>query len=72
MAEIGLFGRFDELIQEFRKDTLMRYFDSSKPIFVFTDAQITGLGAMLIQGDDINQAKPVAFASSEVASVAFA
>ena len=54
---------FDDLIQEFRKDTLMRYFDPSKPIFVFTDAHITGLGAMLSQGDDINSAKPVAFAS---------
>ena len=35
----------------------------SKPTFVFTDAHITGLGAMLAQGEDIHTAKPVAFAS---------
>ena len=48
---------------DFKKDTLMRYFDMSKPIYVFTDAHITGLGAMLGQGDDVKSAKPVAFAS---------
>ena len=54
---------FEELIMDFKKDTLMRYFDMSKPIYVFTDAHITGLGAMLGQGDDVKSAKPVAFAS---------
>jgi hypothetical protein len=54
---------FEELVKEFRKDTLMRYFDMAKPIYIFTDAHITGLGAMLAQGDDAKSAKPVAFAS---------
>lgn len=54
---------FDELISAFKKDVLLRYFDMSKPTFVFTDAHITGLGAMLAQGEDIHTAKPVAFAS---------
>ena len=54
---------YEELIKEFRKDTLMRFFDRSKRIFIFTDAHKTGLGAMLSQGDDIESAKPVAFAS---------
>lgn len=54
---------FEELVKEFRKDTLMRYFDMAKPIYIFTDAHITGLGAMLAQGDDVSSAKPVAFAS---------
>ena len=35
----------------------------SKPIYVFSDAHISGLGAMLAQGDNISTAKPVAFAS---------
>lgn len=54
---------FDDLIKEFKKDTLLRYFDMSKPIYVFSDAHISGLGAMLGQGDDLNSIKPVAFAS---------
>ena len=54
---------YEELIKEFRKDTLMRFFDRSKRIFIFTDAHKTGLGAMLSQGDDMESAKPVAFAS---------
>ena len=54
---------FEMLIGAFRKDALLRYFDLSKPTYVFTDAHITGLGAMLAQGDTKENAKPVAFAS---------
>ena len=35
----------------------------SKPIYIFSDAHVTGLGAMLGQGDDNGSIKPVAFAS---------
>ena len=35
----------------------------TKPTFIFVDTHITGLGAMLAQGDDITSAKTVAFAS---------
>ena len=35
----------------------------TKPIYVFTDAHITGLGAMLAQSDDFKSEKPVAFSS---------
>ena len=34
-----------------------------KTTFIFTDAHITGVGAMLAQGEDRKSAKPVAFAS---------
>ena len=34
----------------------------TKPTFIFVDAHITGIGAMLAQ-DDITSARPVAFAS---------
>jgi len=54
---------FDYLIQAFRKDTLLRYFDMGKQTFLFTDAHITGLGAILAQGENFNSAKPIAFAS---------
>ena len=54
---------FTELIAAFRKDALLRYFDLSKKTFIFTDAHITGFGAMLAQGESIKDAKPVAFAS---------
>ena len=39
----------------------MRYFRMTNPIYVFTGAHITGLGATIAQGDDFKSAKPVAF-----------
>ena len=54
---------FEELLQSFKKDTLLRYFDTKKKIFVVTDAHATGLGAMLLQGDDFELAKLVVIAS---------
>ena len=54
---------FEDLIQSFKQDTLLRYFDMSKPIYVFTDAHISGLGAMLGQGESMEKVKPIAFAS---------
>ena len=54
---------FHDLLQEFKSDVTLRYFDISKPIFVITDAHVTGLAATLAQGDSLESAKPVAFAS---------
>jgi len=59
---------FDYLIQTFRKDTLLRYFDMGKQTFLFTDAHITGLGAILAQGENVNSAKPIVFASRTTSS----
>ncbi|CAB4014624.1 Hypothetical predicted protein [Paramuricea clavata] len=53
---------FQRLIGAFRKDVLLRYFDMSKPTYVFVDAHKTALGAMLAQGNSVREAKPVAFA----------
>ena len=54
---------FNYLLKEFRKDVLLRYFDTSKSIYLFTDAHQTGLGAILAQGDSIETALPVVVAS---------
>ena len=54
---------FQLLLNEFRHDTLMRYFDSSLPTFILTDGHVSGLGAILAQGNDLKSAKPVAVAS---------
>ena len=59
---------FLSLLQEFKSDVTLRYFDISKPIFVVTDAHVTGLGATLAQGDSLENAKPIAFASRKTTS----
>ena len=54
---------FNKILQEFKKDTLLSYFDIRLPTFIFTDAHKTGLCAILAQGKNIENSKPVAFAS---------
>ena len=44
---------FLALLKEFPQDVLLRYFDMTKPTFIFVDAHITGLGDMLSQDDGI-------------------
>ena len=59
---------FENIIKEFKKDALLRYFNLEEPIFIFTDAHVTGVGAMLAQGKDMKSAKPIAFASRTTSS----
>ena len=40
---------FDKLLKEFRKETLLTYFDINKQTFIFTDTHKIGLSAMLAQ-----------------------
>ena len=54
---------FKELIEAFKKDVSLHYFDIEKPTFVFTDTHKTGLGAMLAQKESKSTAKPMTFAS---------
>ena len=54
---------FKSLVDAFRKDTLLRFFDLDLPTFVFVDGHNTGLGAILAQGQSIEESKPVALAS---------
>ena len=51
------------VLDKFKKETLLSYFDISKPTFIFTDAHQSGLSAILAQGSDKDNAKPAAFAS---------
>lgn len=53
---------FEELIAAFHKDVQLQYLDTKKKIFAFTDTHLTGVRAMLVQGDTIKNAKSVAFA----------
>ena len=61
--EAHLQSCFTSLLSEFKKDILLRYIELSKPIFIFTDAHKSGIGAILAQGDSIETALPVAVAS---------
>ena len=54
---------FEQLLQNFRKDTLIRYFYMKKNIYIFTYAHISGLGAILTQGDSYQDAKPIVIVS---------
>ena len=47
---------FNNVLDEFKKETLLSYFDISKPIFIFTDAHQSGLSAILAQGSDKDNA----------------
>ena len=60
---------FESLIQHFKKDMLLPYFDMRKKIFVITVAYITGLGAILTQGNDLGLARPVVIASRTTSKV---
>ena len=48
---------FVALNTKFKDNVLLQYFDLAKPIFLFTDAHVTGLRAMLAQGNTIEEAK---------------
>ena len=54
---------FKDLINSFKKEVLLRYFDPALNTFILVDGHKTGLGAMLAQGTSLNDAKPVAVAS---------
>ena len=54
---------FQSLIRCFKDDTLLRYFCMKKHTYIMADAHVSGLGVALAQGDSIESARPVAFAS---------
>ena len=54
---------FDNILNNFKDSLLLSYFDILLPTYIFTDAHITGLGAILYQGENFENLKPVATAS---------
>ena len=54
---------FRSLLSAFKKDVLLRFFDSSLETFVFVDGHKSGIAAILAQGTSLKDAKPVAVAS---------
>ena len=50
-------------MNNFKDSLLLSYFDMSLPTYIFTDAHITGLDAILYQGGNFENLKPVAIAS---------
>ena len=54
---------FDNILNNFKDSLLLSYFDMSLPIYIFTDAHITGLGAILHQGKNFENLKLVAIVS---------
>ena len=54
---------FEYLLKSFKNDVSLRYFDPTLPIYISTDAHVSGLAATLLQGKSRQTAKPVAFVS---------
>ena len=54
---------FNNVLDKFKKETLLSDFDISKPTFIYTDVHQSGLSAILAQGPNKDNARSVAFAS---------
>jgi hypothetical protein len=60
---------FDSLKEEVSTNSVLRYYDPSKPVYVHCDASLRGLGAALLQPDSENELRPVTFASKSLTDV---
>ena len=60
---------FEQVKSMFHQETLIRYFDPKKDTYIFVDAHRTGLGAVLAQGNSINNTVPIAIASRTTTKV---
>ena len=49
---------FRSLVDSFKKDALQRYFDCNLSTFIVVDGHVSGLGAMLLQGNTFEDARP--------------
>ena len=60
---------FNDLKASYQKETMLRFYDPTKKTFIYVDAHISGLSAILVQGDTIDDAQPVAFTSRATTNV---
>ena len=60
---------FDSLKAAFTNDALLRFFDPEINTYIFVDAHLTGLSAILSQGETAEQARPIALASRSTTPV---
>ena len=60
---------FENLKEELCEDTLLRHFDPNQKSFVFADAHRSGLSAVFCQGENMQSALPVAYASRATTDV---
>ena len=60
---------FEELCMALKNDTLLRYYNPTKQTFIFVDAHKTGIAAILAQGKNEEDAKPVSYASRATTDV---
>jgi hypothetical protein len=54
---------FKSLCNQLKEDTLLRHYDPEIPTYIFVDAHKTGISAILAQGNSVESAAPVAYAS---------
>lgn len=54
---------FNDLKTSFRQDVSLSFFNVDLPTFIVVDASPHGLGAILLQGKDVDRSRPVALAS---------
>lgn len=57
---------FDALKEEVTANSMLRYYDPSRPAYVHCDASLRGIGAALLQPDSKNELRPVTFASKSL------
>ena len=60
---------FETLKGALCKETLLNFFDPSLNTYLLTDAHITGISAIIAQGQDLATSKPIAFASRATSPV---
>ena len=60
---------FDTIKKYFKETTTLSYFDTNLPTWIFVDASFAGLGAILAQGEDIENTNVIAFASRATTSI---
>ena len=62
-------NEFNNVKKAFNNSVLLRHYDITKTTFVIVDAHISGLSAVLAQGETMDSAKPVALASRSTTPV---